>query len=203
MPPCGNCHECSRIRLPQKTWFFALTTTMATFGRYPSRPASRYPKFGCPILHKSTALLGQSGPRSRGTQRASRARRAEQRNSMGARSRRYGARAADRVAAIGAPWRAMTRPSRNRGAAAVRRHTSIAPRISPARMANDARERETFRRRREHARRMRPSRISATATRSRSRRNGEQMTCAGRMTDVLTPITSPFASTEGPTDYPD
>ena len=37
MPPCGNCQECSRTRLPQKTSFFQLQRMMPTLGRYPSR----------------------------------------------------------------------------------------------------------------------------------------------------------------------
>src|SRR6476646_9414233 len=37
MPPCGNCQEWVRIRLPQNTWFFELSRTMPTLGLNPSR----------------------------------------------------------------------------------------------------------------------------------------------------------------------
>src|SRR5688572_17639827 len=37
MPPCGNCQEWVRIRLPQKTWFFWLSRMMPTLGLNPSR----------------------------------------------------------------------------------------------------------------------------------------------------------------------
>src|SRR6476619_2732772 len=37
MPPCGNCQEWVRIRLPQNTWFFWLSKMMPTLGRKPSR----------------------------------------------------------------------------------------------------------------------------------------------------------------------
>src|SRR5690606_12455472 len=37
MPPCGNCHECSRIRLPHQTSLWWLSRIMPTFGRKPSR----------------------------------------------------------------------------------------------------------------------------------------------------------------------
>src|SRR6476620_11212067 len=37
MPPCGNCHEWVRIRLPQKTWFLWLSRMMPTLGLNPSR----------------------------------------------------------------------------------------------------------------------------------------------------------------------
>src|SRR6187431_1828786 len=37
MPPCGNCQEWVRIRLPQKTWFLWLSRMMPTLGLNPSR----------------------------------------------------------------------------------------------------------------------------------------------------------------------
>src|SRR5450755_140154 len=37
MPPCGNCQEWVRIRLPQNTWFLGLSRTMPTLGLNPSR----------------------------------------------------------------------------------------------------------------------------------------------------------------------
>ena len=33
MPPCGNCHECSRTRLPQKTSLRLLIKIIPTLGR--------------------------------------------------------------------------------------------------------------------------------------------------------------------------
>src|SRR4051812_32349648 len=37
MPPCGNCQEWVRIRLPQNTWFLWLSRMMPTLGLNPSR----------------------------------------------------------------------------------------------------------------------------------------------------------------------
>src|SRR4051794_22191247 len=37
MPPCGNCQEWVRIRLPQNTWFRWLSRMMPTLGLNPSR----------------------------------------------------------------------------------------------------------------------------------------------------------------------
>ena len=45
IPPCGNCHEWVRIRLPQNTWFFWLSRMMPTLGRKPSRSSIIKPQF--------------------------------------------------------------------------------------------------------------------------------------------------------------
>src|SRR5471032_1146494 len=45
MPPCGNCHECSRTRFPHHTSFWAFSRMMPTLGRNPSRSS---------ILHLNT-----------------------------------------------------------------------------------------------------------------------------------------------------
>ena len=37
MPPCGNCQECVRMRLPQNTWLLWLSRMMPTLGLKPSR----------------------------------------------------------------------------------------------------------------------------------------------------------------------
>src|SRR3990167_4602779 len=45
MPPCGNCQECERIRLPQNTWFLWLSRMMPTLGLKPSLSSIINPNF--------------------------------------------------------------------------------------------------------------------------------------------------------------
>src|SRR4051794_19019826 len=45
MPPCGNCQEWVRSRLPQNTWFLWLSRMMPTLGLNPSRSSIINPDF--------------------------------------------------------------------------------------------------------------------------------------------------------------
>ena len=45
IPPCGNCHEWVRSRLPQNTWLRALSRMTPTLGLKPSRSSIIKPRF--------------------------------------------------------------------------------------------------------------------------------------------------------------
>src|SRR5258706_6219501 len=65
MPPCGNCQEWVRIRLPQNTWFFWLSRMMPTLGLNPSRSSIINPKISLKSLlhrHDGKQPLGFPSP---------------------------------------------------------------------------------------------------------------------------------------------